>query len=137
MKLDAKDVRFVGVLPWFRRRGLRFVGRGNTIQLLETALVIEGNQKTIGLILIDLLFQQALSEWTTVTVPYSRVESCRFSRMWLAKLVFLTPIVVFGVVPCLWFTLMSSSRGSGLSAMEALSLALPMFGFVLLAIYIV
>jgi hypothetical protein len=101
MKLGTKDVKFVGIIPWFGRRGLRFVGRGNTIQLLETALVIEGNQKTIGLFIVDILFQQALSEWTTVTVPYSRVEGCRFKRMWLAKLLVLTPLFLCLYLPCL------------------------------------
>jgi hypothetical protein len=137
MKLDPRDVRFVGVLPWFGRRGLRFVGRGNSVQLLETALVIEGSQKTIGLFLVDLLFQQALSEWTTITVPYSRVESCRFSRMWVAKFVFLAPIALFGVLPCVGLTAANALIGSGLSAAETAMAALPGFGFLLLAIYVV
>jgi hypothetical protein len=105
MKLDAKDVKFVGIIPWVDRRSMRFVGRGNSIQLLETALVIEGNQKTIGLIVVDLLFQQALSEWTTVTIPYSRVEGLQFKRLWLQKLLFLTPFFLCLWLPCLAVTI--------------------------------
>src|SRR5262245_52597348 len=88
MKIAAKHVRFVPVMPWFARRRLRLIGRANTIQLLETALVIEGLEQTIGLFLIDLLFRGALSEWTTVTVPYSRIVRFKYSRQWLARIVF-------------------------------------------------
>ena len=64
MKIEAKHVRFLPMLPWFGRRRIHFVGKSNTLQLLETALVIEGQRKMLGLYVIDLFFQQALSEWT-------------------------------------------------------------------------
>jgi hypothetical protein len=88
MKIEAKQLQFLAVPPWFSRRRLRFMGNTNTMQLLETALVIEGYQKTIGYPVIDFLFQWAMCEWTTVTVPYSRIVQCRYSRRWLARAIF-------------------------------------------------
>lgn len=102
MKIESRNLAFMGVNPWFGRRSLRFVGNENTIQLLETALVIEGYRKTVGYPLIDILFQWALSEWTTVTVPYSRIVKCRYSRRWLMRAIFflclqLPVLALFGV----------------------------------------
>ena len=134
MKLEAKNVTFLPVLPWFGRRSAHFVGRGNTIQLVETALVIEGNRKTFGLPIIDLLFQQALSEWTTITIPYSRVESCRHTTLWKAKIAFLSCVALFVVLPC--FATMGLSLTSGLNADDLVVMALPLFGVALLTVYV-
>jgi hypothetical protein len=102
MKIDAKHLRFLAVSPWFSRRRLRFLGNTNTMQLLETALVIEGYQKTIGYPVIDFLFQWAMCEWTTVTVPYSRIVQCRYSRRWLSRAIFFAvvdlPALVFVIL---------------------------------------
>src|SRR5438477_11584329 len=85
MKIEAKHVLFLPVLPWFGRHRMTFVGRTNTLQLLDTALVVEGPRRMLALYGVDLFFQQALSEWTMVTVPYSRIERCRYYRRWLAR----------------------------------------------------
>ena len=42
---------------------------------------------------IEWLFRRALSEWTTVTVPYSRIERVRVTRAWFARL--LAPLAIF------------------------------------------
>ena len=82
MKLDPKKVRFVppfldlGVFSV----GLRFVGRENTVHLLETALTVEGNLLKVGLMGLEILFRRALAEWSALTVPYSRIEQARFVR---------------------------------------------------------
>ena len=131
MKIESKHVRFLPVLPWFGRRPVRFVGTANTLQLLETALVIEGQRKMLGLFWIDLFFQQALSEWTMVTIPYSRIERCRFSRQLLVRglflLVFVLPAVISLIVsiPVFWMT------------SDAVSMSLPLltFALILLEIY--
>ena len=68
MKLEARQVRFRATFPWFTRRRLLFVGKRNTLQLLETALVIEGYLMRLFFPVLGFLFTQALSEWTTVTV---------------------------------------------------------------------
>ncbi len=84
MKIDARQIRFMpsGMLP--TRRRPRLIGKTNTMQLMETALVIEGYQKTIGFPVIDMLFQRALSEFTTLTVPYSRIERFQYRRnLWV------------------------------------------------------
>src|SRR5262249_2821755 len=89
MKLEARHVRFLNVLPWFTRRRVRFVGGANTLQLLETALVVEGYRQRLFLPVADLLLRQALSEWTTVTVPYSRIVRHRYNRKILMRLLVL------------------------------------------------
>jgi hypothetical protein len=79
MKIDPRYVRFMPpflTLPG--RPRLWFVGRGNTIHLHETAVILEGYLKRLGMPLVDLFFLRVLSEWTTVTVPYSRILSYRF-----------------------------------------------------------
>lgn len=98
MKLEAKQVYFLPVGWWITRRELRFVGKMNTIQLLETALVIEGQRKTISYPIIDFLFQQALSEWTTVTVPYSRIIKCRYSRRLVTRSIFLLVVALMATL---------------------------------------
>jgi hypothetical protein len=132
MKIEAKQVRFLPMLPWFGRRRIRFVGKANTIQLLETALVIEGQRKMLALYVIDLFFQQALSEWTMVTVPYSLIESCRYSRRWVVRGLFATlfimPVVVFLVLSVLW---VGQTPGDAMSLMTPVLL----FGLLLLSLY--
>jgi hypothetical protein len=83
MKIDAAHLRFAPpFLPSLRRKRPGFIGRRNTIQLLETALVIEGYQKRLGMPVVDLFFQQVLSERTMLTIPYSRIVRFRYSRRW-------------------------------------------------------
>ncbi len=115
MKVDAKNIRFVAVGPWFRRRSLQFVGRANTMQLLETALVIEGYRQTIGYPVIDFLFRWALSEWTTVTVPYSRIVYCRFSGPWFMRglVCLLVLLPVFGLLISLLIAIFVLGKDSG------------------------
>jgi hypothetical protein len=97
MKIESKHLSFVSIAPWFGRHRYRFYGNSNTMQLLETALVIEGYQKTIGYPLIDILVQWAMCEWTTVTVPYSRIVKCRYSRRWLVR----SAVMAFIILPLL------------------------------------
>jgi hypothetical protein len=99
MRLDPKKVRFV--LPTLhlglRANALRFVGRENTVQLSETALVVEGNLLKVGLLGIELLFRRALAEWSSVTIPYSRVTRARLVRFPLLRLMALLLFCVCGV----------------------------------------
>lgn len=80
MRLDPTKVRFVH--PTFRggASALRFVGRENTVQLSETALVVEGNLLKVSLFGLELLFRRALAEWSSVTIPYSRVTRAKLVR---------------------------------------------------------
>lgn len=100
MRLDPAKVRFVasGIeIGLTGQAGLRLVGKENNIQLLETALVVEGGLLKVGLLGLERLFRAALSEWTTVTVPYARIEKARLIR-WPATRQFgalLVPLVVF------------------------------------------
>jgi hypothetical protein len=48
--------------------------------LQETALVAEGELIRFQYFGTEWLFRRALSEWTTVTIPYARITSVRFRR---------------------------------------------------------
>ncbi len=99
MKLAGKELVFR--LPQMRRSGrwLRFLRRGNTIQLLETAVVVEGYQQRFTMPVIDAFFRRALSEWTTVTIPYSRILDYRYrSRRvirWVLTIAVWLPALLF------------------------------------------
>ena len=132
MKIEANQVLFLPVFTWFRGQVLRFVGRSNTIQLLETAMVIEGQRQTLSYVVIDFLFQQALSEWTTVTIPYSRIVRCRWSTRWIARGLFLTLVVLPAAVA------LAITAPEMLRTPDALSLSMPLLllGLVLLSAYL-
>jgi hypothetical protein len=88
MRLDARQVRFTqSFLPTWRSRPLRLGGRRGSLHLQEPALVFEGELLRFRLFGVEWLFRRALSEWTTVTVPYSRIVSVRRTRAWLLRLV--------------------------------------------------
>jgi len=79
MKLGPKQIRFVRPFwPTLFGRTLRFAGRRNTIHLQEIALVVEGEVLRFHYLGIERLIGRALSEWTMVTVPYSRIASVRY-----------------------------------------------------------
>jgi hypothetical protein len=94
MKLLARQIRFFIPSFTFTRVRPQFVGNRNTLQLLETALVIEGYRMRFHFVFLDRFFRQPLSEWTTVTVPYSRILRFRHSSRLLLR------VLVTGVV---WF----------------------------------
>jgi hypothetical protein len=81
------------------------------------------------------LFQQALSEWTTVTVPYSRVEDCRYTRLWGAKAVFLLVVAVL-LLPCLASTAVGSNSASEWVEEYFLLLSPLLIGVALLVVYV-
>ncbi len=85
MKLAGRQLRFLWPLPWFTRRRMLFIGRRNTLQLLETALVVEGYRMRFYLPLIGSFFRQPLSEWTTVTIPYSRIRRVKHASLLLLR----------------------------------------------------
>lgn len=88
MRLDARQVRFTqSFLPTWRSRPLRLGGRRGSLHLQEPALVFEGELLRFRLFGVEWLFRRALSEWTTVTVPYSRILKVRRTRAWLVRLV--------------------------------------------------
>jgi hypothetical protein len=81
VKLGPKQVRFVRPFwPALFGRTLRFAGRRNTIHLQETALVVEGEILRFHYLGLERLFARALSEWTMVTIPYSRIESVQYRK---------------------------------------------------------
>ncbi len=102
MKLTPKQVSLIyPFLPGIFSRVLRFTGRRNTVQLQETALVLEGELIRFHYIGLERLFARALAEWTTVTVPYSRLLRVKYKkRLVLRYFAVLSAILVlgFGVV---------------------------------------
>lgn len=96
MKLDPKTVKFY---PPFLDLGLfrppvRFGGKGSTLQLQETALVIEGNLLKVSLIGLERFFKAALSEWSALTVPYSRILRVKVHRFPLLRLIGVLLLVI-------------------------------------------
>jgi hypothetical protein len=86
MRLDSRQVRFTqSFWPAVRSRVLRLGGRRGSLHLQEPALVLEGELLRFRLFGVEWLFRRALSEWTTVTVPYSRIVAVRRSRAWLLR----------------------------------------------------
>ncbi len=95
MKLTPGQVRLVAPFwPTISGRRLRFTGGGGTIQLQETALVIEGNLLRFFYLGIERFFGGVFGEWTTVTVPYSRITSVRYRSRVVVRVVLLVPVVV-------------------------------------------
>jgi hypothetical protein len=121
MKLSPGQVKFHAPF-WPTGRRPRFVGKANTLQLLETALVVEGHRQRLFMPVVDSFFLQALSEWTTITVPYSRILSFRRSRRLvlrvLVTLLFWAPAVLLAGSGVL------SGEGSGASLLAGGLIAL-------------
>jgi hypothetical protein len=92
MKLAGRDVRFS--LPFLPgSRWVRLAGQRNSVQLMETALVVEGNILKLHMLGLERFLIASMSEWTTITVPYSRIRRVELRRyMWL-RLLFAALIV--------------------------------------------
>lgn len=83
MRLDDRNVRFVAPLILVegkRKKYVRLGPRRGSLHLQETALVVEGELLRFYYFGVEMFFRRALSEWTTVTVPYSRIEVRRRSH---------------------------------------------------------
>jgi hypothetical protein len=78
MKLEPREIRFIPPTVWSGRGRLWLLGKQNTLHLQETALVIEGEILKQSFPFLDLFFRKALSGWTTITVPYSRILKYRY-----------------------------------------------------------
>ena len=109
MKLEARHVRFRASLPWFTRHRMLFVGKRNTLQLLETALVIEGYLMRLFFPLVDAFFRRPLSEWSTITVPYSRILRFKHAPMIIPRV-----IVTVRALASMLFSTSSAIAFSGL-----------------------
>jgi hypothetical protein len=84
MKLDSRQFRFsVPFATFSARRLVKLGGKRGSLHLQETALVAEGELLRFTFIIgLEWLFRRALSEWTMVTVPYSRIQAVRISKLW-------------------------------------------------------
>ncbi len=94
MRLDDRNVRFVTpfiLVEGRRKKYVRLGRRRGNLHLQETALVVEGELLRFHYFGIEMFFRRALSEWTTVTVPYSRIEVKRPSH-WKAIAVVLAVV---------------------------------------------
>src|SRR5262249_25298989 len=87
MKLTSKQVKFQIAMWWPTRRRMTFVGGHSTLQLLGTALLVEGYKQRFFFPVLDRFFQMPLSEWTTVTVPYSRILQAKHDSRFTVRLI--------------------------------------------------
>jgi hypothetical protein len=95
VRLDGRQIRFsIPFWPTWRTRTLRLGGRRGNLYLQEPALVIEGELLRFRLFGIEWLFRRALSEWTTVTVPYSRIVAVRLTRSRLIRFSMILAVVL-------------------------------------------
>src|SRR3954452_18794082 len=87
VKIEAHQLRLLSVmLPRWSKKRLRFVTRHNTLQVQETGLVLQGYQKRLSMPVLDYFFWSVLSEWTTVTIPYSCIHSIREKKYLLLRI---------------------------------------------------
>ena len=127
MKLDPKQVRLLTpFLPGVFRRRLRFTGRRNAVHLQETALVVEGDLMRFHYLGLERLFAGVISEWTTVTVPYSRITRVRFRRNLLVRLALLVPVL--GLAALMAVGIVNSAPSEGEILLSLGALALPVLG---------
>ena len=93
MKLDSRQFRFTVPFATFSaRRLVKLGGKRGSLHLQETALVAEGELLRFTFIIgLEWLFRRALSEWTMVTVPYSRIQAVRISKLWPLRRSLRTP----------------------------------------------
>jgi hypothetical protein len=82
---------------------VRFCGKENTVVLMETSLTVEGNLLKVGLMGTELFFRSALAEWSSVTIPYSRIQKARYVRfpgirLMAVLLFFLNLIICAGLI---------------------------------------
>ena len=106
MKVEGKQIRFLMPTAWFTRSRLLFAGSRHSLQLLETALIIEGYLMRLFFPVVDRFFRQALSEWTTITVPYSRILRFKHRPMTLPRVI---------VTVLLWLPVLLALIGAVLS----------------------
>jgi hypothetical protein len=99
MRLEGRQIKFrPPFLTAGRTNVIRLGGSRGSLQLQETALVAEGELIRFRYFGLEWLFRRALSEWTTVTVPYARITTVRYPRFRvLALLGMLTIAVLVGV----------------------------------------
>lgn len=111
MRLNPKQVRFVSpVLPrGADRGGLRFVGKESNIQLVETALVVEGNLLKVSLLGLEVLFRRVMSEWSAVTIPYSRITHAR-QRNWPVLRLLALLLMLLSVTVCVGWVVFDFHR---------------------------
>ena len=86
MKLDPKQVQFrTPILSAFSRSTVPFARKRSTIHLQETAMVLEGDLLQFQYLGIERFFARAVSEYSTVTVPYSRLMKVKYRRKWVYR----------------------------------------------------
>jgi hypothetical protein len=102
VKLDPKQIRFrTSFLAGLSRATVAFAAKRATIHLHETAMVLEGEQLQFQYLGLERFFARAVSEYSTVTVPYSRLTKVKYRR----KLVVRGLLVLIGG----FFTLLTAS----------------------------
>src|SRR5262245_59207888 len=77
MRLPRHLVRLEG--PHGLKPAVPFVRGPGNVQLLETSLVIEGEIYKATFLGAERLLAASLGDWTTVTIPYSRLRSAKSS----------------------------------------------------------
>lgn len=104
MKLENKQVQFVSsfMSAGFQAGVPRFFGKEKSVHLRETAFVIEGQALKVSFPIVDMFVRSALSDTTSLTIPYQRMRSARLIRWPFSRLLFLILLLLVPVV-IIWF----------------------------------
>jgi hypothetical protein len=95
MRLEGRQVKFrAPFLTAGRSNVIRLGGSRGSLHLQETALVAEGELVRFRYFGVEWLFRRALSEWTTVTIPYARITSVGYRRSRVLGLLLMLAIAV-------------------------------------------
>lgn len=105
MKLDSRHVHFT--LPFLTQVTAdgppRFAGKEKTIHLRETAFVVEGGMLKVSFLGLELFFRRAITEYTSLTIPYQRMQETKQIRWPLPRLIFLVLMFLLPVTAVFLF----------------------------------
>jgi hypothetical protein len=91
------------------------------LQVQETGLVVQGHLQKLSMPVLDIFFRPMVSEWTTVTVPYSRILFLRARRF----IVWRVLLTLLGCLPLLIYLgvwLISAAANPGPARLDGFSL---------------
>ena len=133
MKLNPKHVHFITPFMNLGFSGAtpRFVGKEKNVQLRETAFVIEGSILKVSFLGLESFFQfqRAITENSSLTIPYQRMLETRLVRWPLSRVIFLILFFALPSLGCLLYFVVPFK--SDLSGLMTLFFLLCMFGTIM------
>ena len=89
----------VPIAVWRPAHEPKTCGKRTSIQLQETAMVVEGELVQFHLLSLERYFARAVSEWSMITIPYSRLTRVKYRSKWVMRaFVWVILAVIFGMI---------------------------------------